>query len=210
MPASPALQHQFLWRKAHGSLARGCYRSSPWATATDAPCPRLHCSEGTTVVSPAPWTAAPSPSPRVTVTPVQRMSILPRKPIDCRKWLHCPSSSEVKHWALTTPGHVFLLLLFTHLPHWTGDKGMKGRTFGIWEGWSVWLWVFPLPRFAKNRDGRANPSESRSTPGSVPCLRLATPQALVSGCFPTRAVPHSSLSLSPFLPPSQQQTHPGN
>lgn len=135
-------QPWFLWRKTHGRLVRGSYRTSP-------PCRRLHCLEGT-AVSPTPWMMGPSQSPRVAVTPVQSVFVLLRKPIDCRKWLLCPSRSEVKHCCLQLWASLPTSLFFTHYPQCTGDEWMEDRTFRIWEGWSVWLWVLYLsPSFCK-------------------------------------------------------------
>jgi len=53
----------------------------------------------------------PSHSRRVAVASLLRVSIQQRKPMDCRKWLPCPSRSEVRRSGPHRP--IFLLL--THL-----------------------------------------------------------------------------------------------
>ena len=116
----------------------------------------------------------PSLSPRVAVTPVQRMSILPRKPIDCRKCLHCPSRPEVKRCGPNNSGHVFLLLLFTHLsPLNRRRRNERQDLLNLRRLIHVALGYTCCPVFAKNPDTIANPSKSFLAPGTVLYLRLA-------------------------------------
>lgn len=151
------LQPWFLWRKTHGRLVQGCYRPSPWAATPYPPCWRRHCLERTSAVVPAPWTTGPSHPRRVGAALLWRTSILLRKPMDCRKWPHCPSRPEVRRCCLHSSGpHLPTSLFLTPLAP-LNRRCMEERWKPNLRRLIVWLWACLLV-FAENTNRVAIPT----------------------------------------------------
>ena len=88
--------------------------------------PPSHLVEDVEGTSTAPWMMGPSHFWRGTAMSLQRTSTLLRKPAAYRKWLSCPSRSEVKRGCLHSSGpHLPTSVFLTPAPPWNRRR-MEG------------------------------------------------------------------------------------